>query len=811
MSEQQGHASSDTSGVTPFTQSVFDNVKVGGNVSFRDLLQVLLVPSGVREEKSSSIVKHNLPQPEYGFFIGREQDLTKVFKKLRPYPHSTNSVITIDGIGGIGKSALALEVAHRFLRDYEELPSNERFSSIVWSSAKQTILKADRGIVSRRQPFQTLHDICKAIAITLEIEEESLGREEIIDIVCRTLTKQRTLLIIDNLETVDDESVMEFLQELLPAPTKAIVTTRHRIDVAYPVRLVGMSWEDAKQLIDQECSKKDVSLTDDEQCKLYERTGGVPLAIVWTVARIGLGYKASSVFASLGSPKSDIAHFCFREVVDHIKNDCAFDILLALSAYKGEADRNQLRYVTDLEEDEFSFDEGIVALNTLSLVNKKADVFTMLPLTREYANCELLLLPDFEERVVGRIYDYQTNILVAKARKRMSRDMSSMLSRYTLSVNRGRIYPDIIEVNLLAKSEDQHVEIQDVLNLYENNKRRHIFSLQDKVLSISAIDVVKRYEKVVVLGSPGSGKTVLLNHIFASCCENSVFQELVPVMILLRDYSGNNSLLDAVHNALEFDSFEDTEQVLESGKALFLLDGLDEVRFEERVRLEEQISQLSNQFPRNRFVITSRVISAPKRLDTFQYVEMANFDRQKVEAFVENWFRQHSEASDSERLRTSFIKGVSCNNSIMELASNPMLLSLLCNIFLNSGTIPADTELTYDLATEILIEKWEFGRKLKWDKSSSIYSNLTTSRRKNLFAYIANKTFSESEYFFEKERLLSYISEYLSTSLEQSYQILAEVEQKTGILVKRPNDTYSFTHLVIHEYLAGQFNKEDSD
>jgi predicted ATP-dependent serine protease len=36
-------------------------------------------------------------------------------------------IITIDGIGGIGKSALALEVACRYVRDWATLPDDERF------------------------------------------------------------------------------------------------------------------------------------------------------------------------------------------------------------------------------------------------------------------------------------------------------------------------------------------------------------------------------------------------------------------------------------------------------------------------------------------------------------------------------------------------------------------------------------------------------------------------------------------------------------------------------------------------------------
>ncbi len=48
----------------------------------------------------------------------------------------------------------------------------------------------------------------------------------------RALSQQRTLLIVDNLETVDDERVLTFIREV-PEPTKVIVTTRHRLDVAY--------------------------------------------------------------------------------------------------------------------------------------------------------------------------------------------------------------------------------------------------------------------------------------------------------------------------------------------------------------------------------------------------------------------------------------------------------------------------------------------------------------------------------------------------------------------------------------------------
>lgn len=99
----------------------------------------------------------------------------------------------------------------------------------IWHSL-QTVLTAE-GIQAKKYALRTLRDIFNTIAITLEREDiNNADDEQRSHLIRKALTLQRTLLIIDNLETVDDEAVLEFLRDL-PAPTKAIVTTRHRIKV----------------------------------------------------------------------------------------------------------------------------------------------------------------------------------------------------------------------------------------------------------------------------------------------------------------------------------------------------------------------------------------------------------------------------------------------------------------------------------------------------------------------------------------------------------------------------------------------------
>lgn len=416
------------------------------------------------------MIQHNLPQPDYGEFVGREEELALIMKLLRPYPHSRHHLLVIDGVGGVGKSTLALEIAHRCLQvsmhtsipdevdsrlsqlhqilvdrfnleelrtlcfelalDYEMLPGEgkggkareliaylnrrnrleelaetirqarpdisfdtilgkteelaemaERFEAIIWVSAKSDLLTSD-GIIPRRQVIHTLDDVYAAISI-------ALGREDVIraddarrdGIVRQALTRQKTLLIVDNLETVQDPSVIDFLREL-PAPTKAIVTTRHRIDIAYAVRLVGLSRKEASLLIAKECAEKHVQLSEEQAEKLFARTGGIPIALVWCIAQMANGYTVDSVLNKLGQPHSNIAKFIFEDALEAIDSASTQITFLAIAQFRSGATRDALGYVTQLPD--LDLEDEVVKLQKLSLINQRNDRLDMLPLTRQF-------------------------------------------------------------------------------------------------------------------------------------------------------------------------------------------------------------------------------------------------------------------------------------------------------------------------------------------------------------------------------------------------------------------------------------------
>ena len=332
--------------------------------------------------------RHNLPQPEYMTLIGRSAELETIHRLLganaRPW------IVLIDGIGGIGKTALALEAARAYCRPPAGSTDDNYFEYVIWVSAKTEILTAD-GVHKRRTTAATLTEICRSVLAILRPEELlSLRPSDFPDVLLGTLSLKRTLLVVDNLETVDDEQVYSFLLEL-PSPTKCVVTSRHRIDVAYPIRLTALKRDDGLSLIAEESERKKLQLHERQRQRLYDRTAGVPLAVVWSVAQIAYGHDVETVLTRLGHPSTDITRYCFEASLQVVKASKAWFVLLAIVLAERPINREDLGYVTGLSD--LDRDDELVRLETLSLINKQQGRFFTLALVNRFVLHEMRETP----------------------------------------------------------------------------------------------------------------------------------------------------------------------------------------------------------------------------------------------------------------------------------------------------------------------------------------------------------------------------------------------------------------------------------
>ncbi|MEL6900553.1 MAG: AAA family ATPase [Cyanobacteria bacterium J06606_4] len=344
-----------------------------------------LRPSNLHTDQSP---QHNLPTRDYGTFIGREQSLRQL-QTFLAHDHPV-ARISVTGTGGVGKTALALEAAHRCVSadGSAKDADSPAFDALIFVSAK-TQQFTPQGILPSYRYSRTLQDLFRAIAKTLKCTSLLTAdfehqRENIYEV----LSQQPTLLIIDNLEALSSQSqqaVLSFLYEL-PAAVKAIVTSRIHLTLDAVIPLGALSPAEGQAFIQHQAVLKAVTLDAAARQTIYAHTGGMPAAIVYALGQAAAGYAIPHVLPKLTQQTSDYCRYYLQSTVESLQGQSAYELLIALSMFSTSAQASTLRQVAGL--DDGATLEGLARLQQLSLVTVCEGRYSMLPLAHDYIATE---------------------------------------------------------------------------------------------------------------------------------------------------------------------------------------------------------------------------------------------------------------------------------------------------------------------------------------------------------------------------------------------------------------------------------------
>ena len=272
----------------------------------------------------------NAPPPPSGYVKRHRLEAELRRELFEPFRHR---IVTLNGRGGIGKTALALTVI-RGLSDSDSPP----YDVVLWLSARDVDL-LDSGPKPVSPGVFGLLDVARAAAEILDAPDcqasSSGAREWFEENLREGADGVPTLFVIDNFETLQDPTeVFEWIDYHVRAPNKVVITTRSRdFRGDFPVKVTGMAREEASQLIDSRAEYLGLEEVSPEyRAALIEQSEGHPYII-----RLALGEAraAGRKVTPLGllPASEDVLEALFRRTFDAL-SAASQRVFLLLSSWR---------------------------------------------------------------------------------------------------------------------------------------------------------------------------------------------------------------------------------------------------------------------------------------------------------------------------------------------------------------------------------------------------------------------------------------------------------------------------------------------
>lgn len=383
--------------------------------------------------------------------------------------------------------------------------------------------------------------------------------------------------------------------------------------------------------------------------------------------------------------------------------------------------------------------------------------------------------------------------------------------------------------------------------------------------SALATETVLQHQHLVLCGPPGSGKSTFIKHLVWALAKRGLDQinqqtslygwvdqqRLLPIFIPLRRLAGMLAdkglnlnaepkiglLLDAFAKYLHDQyGLNEPRQLLDAGlrqqgKALFLLDGLDEVPLEatkesiDRVSLLRFLRIFADCMPHSRIVITCRSRAWTQeysQLTQWPMDELAPFTGAQITHFISYWFSQlvsHRVMNNDQATQYSTQLLQALNNpkrhALRTMAKNPLLLSMMVSVLAENGRLPHDRHSLYEQILSQLLGIWDVkrdGQNLgQAIGDERINSHDLRNHVLNRLSYDAhlNATSKDGRGRIQNRDLKHEFMEYfarinVADPYRAAERCIGYIDQRSGLL--HPEDdgnVYAFAHLVLQEYSAG--------